>query len=109
MSQVEWKGPVEVASVFCQLYACVLAQAWLPQYQQLAEDSSEKAVAGVQIFGWVNNMVVIGINRGLHDARAFDVFGGFAEFQRVWRRYDARSNCCCLRMFCGVIAICLLL
>ena len=73
----------------CRAFRCVhfCPQAWLPQYEQLAEESPEKAVAGVQIFGWVNNTIVIGVHRGIYDGRVLDAFGGFAEFRRVWRRY----------------------
>ena len=73
---------------------CVGVQPWLPQYQQLAETSSEKAAAGVFIFGMsiYHGLVNVGLLRQPHDEGILDFFGGFEEACRVWRRYDYKRD-----------------
>ena len=65
--------------------SCASVQEWLPQYMQLTEGTPEKVVAGSNLFGWTYNIVYIGMHPGFYDAHVYDAFGGFAEFQRVWR------------------------
>ena len=64
-------------------------QAWLPEYHKLGEETSEKVVAGLFVFGFFGSTAhwTAG-SRALHDAHIFDAFGGFAECRRAWRRYD---------------------
>lgn len=67
-------------------FALAYAQAWLPQYKQLDEDSSEKVVAGV--FSLYIYTYLVDNFRAHHDSRVLDELGGFAEFKKTWRRYQ---------------------